>query len=135
MNELKRRFLENAALRHAPGPTVIGADSVIVGDIRGKGAFVIFGAIHGNGELEGPLHLSVTASWFGDIHAHQAIVAGKIIGALIVDDKLEIGRFAVIRGRVSARRIAIATGAIVDGEIEITSGAPLQHFEEKRGDE
>jgi hypothetical protein len=40
----------------------------------------------------------------------------------------------VIRGSVSARTIAIAKGAIVDGDIEVTSGAPLFEFEEKRGD-
>jgi hypothetical protein len=38
----------------------------------------------------------------------------------------------VIRGKVSARTIAIAKGAIVDGEIEVTSGEPLLEFEEKR---
>jgi cytoskeletal protein CcmA (bactofilin family) len=38
----------------------------------------------------------------------------------------------VIRGRVSARTIAIARGAIVDGEIEVTSGEPIVEFEERR---
>jgi hypothetical protein len=38
----------------------------------------------------------------------------------------------VIRGRVSARTVAIAKGAIVDGEIEVTSGTPVMQFEEKR---
>ena len=53
-------------------------------------------------------------------------------GGLSVRDKLEIGHTAVIRGKVSARTIAIAKGAIVDGEIEVTSGAPVLQFEEKR---
>ena len=45
---------------------------------------------------------------------------------------MEIGRTAVIRGRVSARTVAIAKGAIVDGEIEVTSGAPVVELEDKR---
>jgi cytoskeletal protein CcmA (bactofilin family) len=136
MNEPKRRFLERAAfptpLLASPTPTVIGADTVIVGNIRGRGHFVVSGEIHGDGELEGALHLAVTATWHGTVHADQAIVAGKITGGLIVKDKLEIGYTAVIRGRVSARTIAIAKGAIVDGEIEVTSGTPMVEFEEKR---
>ena len=88
--------------------------------------------MHGDGEVEGGLNLSVTGSWHGNIQAHQAIVAGKITGGLTVKDKLEIGYTAVIRGRVSARTIAIALGAIVDGEIEVTSGEPMLQFEEKR---
>ena len=66
------------------------------------------------------------------VHAQQAIVAGTITGGLIVKDKLEIGYTAVIRGKVSARTVAIAKGAIVDGEIEVTSDAPVLQFEEKR---
>jgi hypothetical protein len=77
-------------------------------------------------------NLSATGSWHGFIQAQQAIVAGKITGGLAVKDKLEIGYTAVIRGKVSARTIAIAKGAIVDGDIEVTSGAPVLQFEEKR---
>jgi cytoskeletal protein CcmA (bactofilin family) len=132
MSEFKRRFLERASLYGSPTPTIISAETVIVGNFRGKGPFVVSGEIHGDGELEGPLYLDATASWFGMVHAQQAVVAGKIIGGLIVADKLEIGVAAVIRGRVSARTIAIAKGAIVDGEIEITSGMPIVQFEEKR---
>jgi cytoskeletal protein CcmA (bactofilin family) len=64
--------------------------------------------------------------------ALEAIIAGKITGGLAVKGKLEIGYTAVIRGSVSARTIAIAKGAIVEGDIEVTSGAPMQEFEEKR---
>ncbi len=114
-------------------PTFIGAEAVFVGNIRGTGHFVVSGEVHGDGELAGRLNLSATGSWYGFIHAQQAIIAGKITGGLTVTDKLEIGRTAVIRGRVSALSVAIATGAIVDGEIEVRSGAPVLQFEEKRG--
>jgi cytoskeletal protein CcmA (bactofilin family) len=123
-----RRFFE----RLAGTPTFIGPESVIIGDIRGKGPFVVSGEIHGDGEVEGGLNLAASGIWHGNIQAHQAIVAGKIIGALSVQDKLEIGYTAVIRGKVSARSIAIAEGAIVDGEIEVTSDEPLKRFTEKR---
>ena len=53
-------------------------------------------------------------------------------GGLSVKGKLEIGYTAVIRGSVSAQTIAIAKGAIVDGDIVVTSGMPMQEFEEKR---
>ncbi len=125
----KRRFFE----RYTAAPTFIGPESVIVGDVRGAGPFVVCGEVHGDGELGGGLHLSVTGSWHGHVRAEQAIVAGKINGGLTVKDRLEIGYTAVIRGRVSARTIAIAKGAIVDGDIEVTSGAPMFEFEEKRG--
>ena len=132
MTEPKRRFLERAALGTSPAPTILGEDTLINGNVRGRGHFVVSGEIHGDGDLSGTLHLSVSASWHGTVHVDQAIIAGTINGGLIVKDKLEIGFSAVIRGRVSARTIAIAKGAIVEGEIEVTSGSPVLEFEEKR---
>lgn len=49
MSEPKRRFFETAS----GTPTVIGAESVIEGNIRGTGQFVVSGEVHGDGELEG----------------------------------------------------------------------------------
>jgi cytoskeletal protein CcmA (bactofilin family) len=129
MSVPKRRFFDLGSTI----PTVIGAESVVVGDIRGTGDFVVSGEVNGDGILKGGLHLSASGVWNGYIQAQQAIVAGKITGGLEVRDKLEIGYTAVIRGRVSARTIAIARGAIVDGEIEVTSDLPMLQFEEKRG--
>jgi cytoskeletal protein CcmA (bactofilin family) len=128
MNQPKRRFLES----NGTTPTFIGANSVFIGNIRGVGQFVVSGEVHGDGELEGALNLSSSGSWHGNVQAHQAIVAGTILGGLSVKDKLEIGYTAVIRGKVSARTVAIAKGAIVDGEIEVTSDSPVVQFEEKR---
>jgi cytoskeletal protein CcmA (bactofilin family) len=129
MSGQKRRFLEGGSAT----PTFIGAGSVFVGNIRSAGDMVVCGEVYGDGDLKGALNLSVTGVWHGFIQARQAIVAGKITGGLSVEGKLEIGRNAVIRGKVSARTIAIAKGAIVDGDIEVTSDSPLLEFEEKRG--
>src|ERR1700721_4618663 len=117
MSEQKRRGFGSSS---AP-PAFIGAETVFVGNIRGAGHFVVSGEVHGDGDLQGGLHLSATGSWHGHIQAQYAIVAGKITGGLRVRDKLEIGYTAVIRGKVSARTIAIAKGAIVDREIDVTS--------------
>jgi len=125
----KRRFLDRASA----SPTVIGAGSLFVGNVRVAGPFVLSGEVHGDGELAGDLNIAVGGGWLGNVRARRAIVAGSIVGSLEVEDKLEIGHTAVIRGRVSARTIAIAKGAIVDGEIEVTSGGPILQFEEKRG--
>jgi cytoskeletal protein CcmA (bactofilin family) len=128
MNQPKRRFLES----NGTTPTFIGANSVFIGNIRGVGQFVVSGEVHGDGELDGALNLSSSGSWHGHVQAQQAIVAGTILGGLSVRDKLEIGYTAVIRGKVSARTVAIAKGAIVDGEIEVTSDSPVLQFEERR---
>ena len=64
--------------------------------------------------------------------AGKVPVAGTVIGSITVDDKLEIGASARLRGRVSARRIAIALGAQIEGEVVCTSAEPIVEFTEKR---
>jgi cytoskeletal protein CcmA (bactofilin family) len=124
----KRRFLD----LHAGAPTVIGAGTLFEGNVHGGGAFVVSGEVRGDGDLPGDLHLALGGKWIGNVRTQCAVIAGTILGSLEVAEKLEIGRTAVIRGRVSARTIAIAQGAIVDGQIEVTSGAPVVKFQEKR---
>ncbi len=130
LSDLERRFIN----RSAGTPTVLGASTSFVGDVRGSGTFVVYGEVRGDGDIQGSLNLAASARWHGHVHAQQAVIAGHITGSLIVEGRLEIGYTAVIHGRVSASSIAIATGAVVDGEIETTSGAPIQQFAEKRTD-
>lgn len=126
----KRRFLDRAP---SPG-TVIGAGSMIVGNVRGSGAFLIAGEIRGDGDIDGHLSVAAQGAWHGRIRARSARVAGSVVGGLRVEDKLEILRTARITGSVSARSVAIANGAIVDGDVEVTSGGEVVRFEERRGD-
>jgi cytoskeletal protein CcmA (bactofilin family) len=90
------------------------------------------GTVRGDGHVRGALSLSAKAEWQGEIRAERGVIAGRITGILTVEDKLEIGATAVIRARVTARVIAIAKGAVIDGELIVTSGQPVTSFEEKR---
>ena len=124
----RRRLLDDVA----GSPTFLGERSKFVGDITNAGAFVLCGHIKGDGNIDGTLNLAVSGHWEGRVRARQAVVAGHVTGDLAVDEKLEIGQTAVIRGSVSARTIAIASGAVVDGDITVTSGTPIVRFEERR---
>jgi cytoskeletal protein CcmA (bactofilin family) len=72
------------------------------------------------------------AQWHGDIEARQAVLAGKVVGRIVVEDKLEISASAVIQGEIVAKILAIANGARIEGEVTVTSGKPILKFEEKR---
>jgi len=88
--------------------------------------------VRGDGRVGGVLRMSVTAQWEGEIHAEAAVVAGRITGRLVVENKLEIGATAVIRADIVARSIAVAKGAVIDGAVTVTSGEAVLEFEEKR---
>ncbi len=113
-------------------PTFIGEGTEFVGNLSGTGPFVLCGHIKGDGRIDGPLNLAVSGHWEGVVQATQAVIAGRVTGDIRIDEKLEIGQTAVIRGSVTARTLAIAKGAVVDGDITVTSGTPITRFEEKR---
>jgi cytoskeletal protein CcmA (bactofilin family) len=125
---LKRRLIDQIG----DSPTFVAEGSRLSGDLETPGPLVVCGAIRGDGRVGGALRMAVTAQWEGEIHARAAVIAGKIIGKLVVEDKLEVGMTAVIRADIVARSIAVARGAIIDGAVTVTSGEPVLQFEEKR---
>jgi cytoskeletal protein CcmA (bactofilin family) len=118
--------------RNGGPPTVIGEGVALQGDIIAPGNVVLCGSVRGDGQISGTLSVARGASWEGQVHARAAVVAGQLLGSLTVDERLEVGAAAVIRGRVSAKSLAIARGAVIEGDILVTSGEPIVQFEEKR---
>lgn len=113
-------------------PTFLADGSQLTGDLETEGSLVLCGAIRGDGRIGGALQMAADASWEGEIHAQHGIIAGRIQGKLVIAEKLEIGATAVVHADVEARTIAIAKGAVIQGEVKVTSGEPVLQFEEKR---
>jgi cytoskeletal protein CcmA (bactofilin family) len=112
--------------------SLLAIGSRVTGDIETPGALMIGCHVRGDGNIGGELSVSAEAHWEGDVHAHSAVVAGRITGCIVVRKKIEIAASAVIRGRVIASSIAIARGATVEGEVTVTGNQPIVEFEEKR---
>lgn len=127
-DEPKRRLADRLGM----SPTVISESTTIVGDIETRGPLMVSGNIQGNGKVGGTLSVGKSAIWVGDISARQAVLAGKVTGKIVVEDKLEISSSAVIEGEIVAKILAIANGARIEGEVTVTSGKPILKFEEKR---
>jgi cytoskeletal protein CcmA (bactofilin family) len=124
----RRRLLD----RLGATPTVLSEGSQVIGDLIIPGGLVVSGLVRGDGQIGAALQIARGATWEGRVMAQCAVVAGTLVGELLVSDKLEVGANAVIRGRVTARTVAIARGAQLDGELNVTSGEPVVQFDEKR---
>ncbi len=124
----KRRLLD----RIGSSSTLLAPDTQVIGDIETDGALLLNGSVRGNGRIGGELAIAAGAHWEGELQARRAVIAGRITGSLIVSEKLEIGATAHIRGRITARQIAVARGAIIEGEMAVTGSEPVLEFEEKR---
>jgi cytoskeletal protein CcmA (bactofilin family) len=124
----RRRLLDEIGT----SPTFVAEGCVLTGDLETNGALVVGGSVRGDGRIGGALRMAASASWTGEVHARFGIIAGKVTGKLVIAEKLEIGATAVIRADVIARSIAVAKGAVIEGQVMITSGETIVEFEEKR---
>lgn len=124
----KRRLLDQIG----ESPTFVAPGSRLTGDLETDGPLVVCGAVRGDGRVAGALSMAAGSEWEGEIHARAAVIAGRITGKLVVEEKLEVGASAVIRADVVARTVAIARGAVIEGAVTVTSGEPVTRFHERR---
>ncbi|MGH8134084.1 MAG: bactofilin family protein [Steroidobacteraceae bacterium] len=124
----RRRLLDQIG----DSPTFVAQGSRLTGDLETGGPLVVCGSVRGDGRVGGTLSMAAKSEWDGEIHARAAVIAGRLTGKLVVEEKLEVGATAVIHADLVARTIAIARGAVIEGAVTVTSGQPVTRFEEKR---
>lgn len=127
----KRRIHDKAA-----GPaTLISEGCKITGVIAGDGDFLVSGEIDGECDLAGSITISANGFWKGTIKASSVIVAGTVEGDIVANGRVEISDTARITGTVSGEAIAVAEGAVVQGQMKTTGNMDPLEFIEKRNAE
>lgn len=99
--------------------TSVGPGSVFTGTIGGMGHTIVLGRVEGNSQLEGTLVIGEVGTWLGDVTAKNVVIAGHFEGTVVAQEKIEILSTAQIRGSLTSPVIAIAEGAVHDGEIHM----------------
>lgn len=114
---------------------MIGPGVSFRGDVIAPGSVLLSGTVRGDGEIGGMLSIARDAHWEGKVTASSAVIAGSLTGSIEVTGALEIGQTARIRGQITAGTLAMARGAVIEGDLQVTSGSAIVRFEEKRGAE
>ena len=128
MLKWKRRIRDTAT-----GPTTyVAASTKIAGTITGKGAYVFCGTVEGDCDIDGPVTLAEGGHWKGILRGTDIVVAGVVEGDVSAKQRVEILGSARVTGSLAGHSIAVAEGAIIEGEIKVMSGAEPTTFQEKR---
>jgi cytoskeletal protein CcmA (bactofilin family) len=129
MSNAKKRRLHDKATGPA---TLISEGCEINGVISGEGDFLVSGKVEGECDLTGALTVSSKGFWKGTIHATSVVVAGTVEGDIHAEGRVEISDTARITGTVSGEAIAVAEGAVVQGQMKTTGNTDPVEFVEKR---
>ncbi|MEJ2255423.1 MAG: polymer-forming cytoskeletal protein [Woeseiaceae bacterium] len=129
MKEAKKRRLRD---RVSGAPTLINEGCKISGVISGQGDFQISGEVDGDCEIDGMVTLTPTGYWNGTINAGNVVISGHVEGDIVASGKVEIAATARISGKVSGEAIAVAEGAVVEGQMKTIAQPAPTDFVEKR---
>ena len=106
------------------GPvTFIAAGASLVGNLSGDGTYIFCGQIEGDCNINGSLTIAESCHWKGKIQATDIILAGSVEGDVVATRHVEIAATARISGSLHARSVAVAEGAVIEGDIGVTQQA------------
>jgi cytoskeletal protein CcmA (bactofilin family) len=103
--------------------SVIGAGTVVHGNVSGDGSLQILGRVEGDVEMSGEVSVGDGGAVRGDVSATRINVHGAIQGDLRGTEAILLERGARVIGDLSAPRIGIGNGALIRGSVR-TEGEP-----------
>ena len=110
----------------------IGENTTFTGKFSGGENLVVHGYVTGESDACGAVVITKTGCWDGKLVADFVIVEGTVNGDIVAGEKIELLSGSKITGNLSCPVIAIETGAIHDGHIDMNTTTEVKHFQEKR---
>ncbi len=112
--------------QESPSINLIGAGTVIKGDIKSNGDIRIDGTLIGSINSKGKIVVGTTGNIEGDVTCQNADFSGIIKANVTVSELLSMKATAKLTGDVTANKLAIEPGALFSGSCSMNN-APLKN--------
>jgi len=109
-----------------PAETLFGKNLKIKGNVSGDGDVTVLGSFEGEFDIKGKLTVADQARIIGNVKASVIAVNGAVQGTLKALENLKLDQTAKINGQVISPRISITEGALLDGEVKMSSKLDLK---------
>lgn len=103
--------------------SVIGSGMRILGDVESNGTIKVEGVIEGAVRGARQLLLGRSGVVNGDIHAGDAVLGGKVVGAVVASERVEIQATASVEGDIHTKSIVVFEGGSINGAVRMGEGA------------
>lgn len=94
---------------------LIGAGTVIEGDVTTSGDIRIDGSLTGSIKVKGKLVIGVSGSIDGEVVCQNADMSGTLKGKIVVSELLTLKASAKLTGDIITNKIAVEPGATFSG--------------------
>ena len=101
------------------GLSVIAAGMKIVGDIESTGVIKVEGTIEGAVRGARQLLLGRQGVVRGDIHAHEAVIGGTVVGQIFAEERVEIQGTSSVQGDIHTKSIVVLEGGVINGTVRM----------------
>lgn len=106
--------------------TMIGEGTMFEGKISAPHSIRIDGTAKGKIETTETITVGETGIIEADIRAKSAIIGGRVIGNLIVDDRVELEAKASLVGDLKTRNLIINEGCVFHGNCAMNNGKEVK---------
>lgn len=112
--------------------SIIGPGMKVVGDCDTDGTLRVEGTVEGTVRAAKAVVIGKDGIVKGDVITQDAIIGGRVTGAVVAESRLELQATCVVDGEVKARRIKLEeggrlNGTVVTGDLKTSEppGAPM----------
>ena len=99
--------------------SIIGPGMKITGDCDTNGAVRVEGTVQGNIRAGKAVVVGKDGLVEGDISTQDAVISGRVKGSLKADSRLEVQAASRVEGEISAGRMQVEEGAVLNGTVKI----------------
>ena len=123
----KSKKMAKSFEQDSPSINLVGAGTIIKGDVKSNGDIRIDGTLIGSVSSKGKLVVGATGNIEGEIICQNADFSGIIKATVTVSELLSMKATAKLNGDVITNKLAIEPGAIFSGSCSMNN-SPLKEF-------
>ena len=102
--------------------SIVGADMTMKGDSETDGSIRIEGTIRGDVRAGKSVVIGKDGLLEGTIYTQDAVIAGRVVGAVYAESHLELQATSEISGEIQARQMRVEDGAVFQGQVAVGEG-------------
>lgn len=101
------------------GLSIIAVGMTIHGDVDSNGTVKVEGTVDGHVLAKNQVLVAKGGVVRGDIDARESVVGGAVYGCIRATERVEIQPGATVHGDITTKRIAVAEGGLLNGQIRM----------------